>query len=43
MHKLPGKAPVDRTVFTRIRALRERLAIGKSGSLKELVNTGRRI
>jgi hypothetical protein len=42
--KLPAKAPMDRTVFARIRALRERLAIGKGEApVKELVNTGRRI
>jgi hypothetical protein len=41
--KLPAKAPVDRTVFARIRALRQRIAIGKGESLKKLVDTGRRI
>ena len=34
---------VDRTVFLRIRAMRERLSLGKGESAKELINAGRRI
>ena len=38
-----GEASVDRTVFVRIRALRERIALGKGESAKELIDAGRRI
>ena len=38
-----GEAPVDHTVFARIRALRERMALGKGESAKELIDAGRRI
>jgi prevent-host-death family protein len=34
---------LDRTVFARMRALRERLTLGKGESAKDLVNSGRRI
>jgi prevent-host-death family protein len=34
---------VDRTVFSRIRAMRDRLSLGKGESAKELINAGRRI
>jgi len=34
---------VDRTVFSRIRAMRERLSLGKGESAKDLINAGRRI
>jgi prevent-host-death family protein len=38
-----GEPAVDRTVFSRIRAMRERLALGAGESAKELINEGRRI
>jgi prevent-host-death family protein len=38
-----GEAVVNRDVFARIRALRERLAVGKGESAKDLINAGRRI
>jgi prevent-host-death family protein len=34
-------SPLDRTVFSRIRALRDRLPVGKGGSAKELIDAGR--
>ncbi len=34
---------LDRSVFTRIKALRARLALGPSETARELVNEGRRI
>jgi prevent-host-death family protein len=34
---------VDRAVFARIRAMRERLHLGVGESAKELINAGRRI
>jgi hypothetical protein len=40
---LSAKATMGRGVFKRIRALRERLAVGKGESIKEFINTGRRI
>jgi prevent-host-death family protein len=41
---VPVQDPVvDRTVFSRIRAMRERLSLGKGESAKELINAGRRI
>jgi prevent-host-death family protein len=38
-----GEAVVDRDVFARIRAMRERLSVGKGESAKDLINAGRRI
>ena len=38
-----GEPAVDRTVFSRIRAMRERLVLGAGESAKELINAGRRI
>lgn len=35
--------PVDKSVFTRLRTLRSRLALGKDESARELINQGRRI
>ena len=41
---VPADQPaVDRSVFTRIRALRSRLSLGKGRSARDLVNEGRRI
>jgi antitoxin (DNA-binding transcriptional repressor) of toxin-antitoxin stability system len=41
---VPVKDPMmDPTVFSRIRAMRERLSLGKGESAKELINAGRRI
>ena len=37
------EATVDRSVFTRIRALHARLALGKGESTRNLINAGRRI
>lgn len=34
---------IDSGVFSRIRAMRERLSLGKGESVKELINAGRRI
>lgn len=34
---------IDRSVFTRLRALRSRLALGKGESARALIETGRRI
>ena len=34
---------VDRSVFTRIRALHSRLSLGKGESARELISAGRRI
>jgi prevent-host-death family protein len=38
-----GEPQVDRTVFAKIRAMRERLSLGKGESAKELIDAGRRI
>jgi prevent-host-death family protein len=38
-----GEAVVDRDVFARIRAMRERLSLGKGESTKDLINAGRHI
>jgi prevent-host-death family protein len=38
-----GESVVDRDVFARIRAMRERLSLGKGESAKDLINAGRRI
>jgi prevent-host-death family protein len=38
-----GESVVDRDVFARIRAMRERLSVGKGESAKDLINAGRRI
>jgi prevent-host-death family protein len=38
-----GDPSIDRTVFARIRAMRERLSLGAGESAKELINAGRRI
>ncbi len=41
---VPANQPaVDKSVFTRLRALRSRLALGKGESARELINQGRRI
>jgi prevent-host-death family protein len=41
---VPAAEPsVDRMVFSHIRAMRERLALGAGESAKELINAGRRI
>ena len=41
---VPADQPtVDRSVFTRIRALRSRLSLGKGESARDLINDGRRI
>jgi len=41
---VPAEDPeVDRTVFSSIRAMRERLSLGKGESAKELITAGRRI
>ncbi len=41
---VPADEPtVDRSVFTRIRALRSRLSLGKGESARELIEAGRRI
>jgi prevent-host-death family protein len=47
-HKVAKLVPildqrVDGSVFSRIRAMRERLSLGKGESAKELINAGRRI
>jgi prevent-host-death family protein len=41
---VPADEPaVDRSVFTRIRTLHSRLALGKGESARDLINSGRRI
>jgi prevent-host-death family protein len=41
---VPADQPsVDHSVFSRIRALRSRLSLGKGESARDLVNEGRRI
>jgi len=38
-----GQLSVDRSVFTRIRALRAKLTLPKGETAKDLINAGRRI
>jgi prevent-host-death family protein len=41
---VPADQPnVDRTLFTRIRALHSRLSLGKDESARDLIDAGRRI